>query len=244
MIKGSWFILKWQILLILIFLLFLSNSALAKSLPTPLFKKRYPGHWFVGLSGSIWGGIDTGNTNPNKVNVQGQIYNLSVSQATVLKVFGGYFFQVSPQFFWGPELAILSPSKNKNEYSANNTTYLSYTSNSVGLLLNAKYYIKPMWYLGLDVGIAYVRQTVKTGFLVKNAQGSYRKSAIKPEVELSTGLQIDKNVAFHLSYEYRLGNKPDPFAHFDSNQGFIITEQDKQIAPFNAVMIGVTFDFV
>lgn len=244
MTKGRGFILKWQILLILISLLFLANLSLAKSLPKPLFKKEYSGYWFVGLGGSIWGGVDTGATNPNKVTVQGQTYNLSVSQATVLKIFGGYLFQASPRFFWGPELSILSPSKNKNEYSANNTTYLSYSSNSVGFLLDTKYYIKPMWYVGLDVGVAYVRQTVKTGYLIKTDQGNYRKSALKPEVEFSTGLQVDQNVAFHLSYEYRLGDKPDPFAHFDESKGFIITEQDKQIAPFNAVMIGVTFDFL
>ena len=231
-------------ILLTLTLLFFSNVILAKSLPQPTFKKRYPGHWFVGLGGSIWGGIDTGKTNPNNVQFQGTNYNLAVSQATVLKIFAGYLFQTSPKFFWGPELSLLSPSKNKNEYSANNATYLSYSSNSVGLLMDAKYYVKPMWYLELDGGLAYVRQTVKTGYLVTKDQGSYSKSAVKPEIEVSTGLQIDQNVAFHLSYEYRTGNKPDPFAHYDSSRGFVITDQDKQIAPFNAIMIGVTFDFV
>ena len=244
MIK-KYYLVVIQSMLLVILLCFFFNVILAKSLPSPTFKKQYSGHWFVGLGGTLWGGIDTGETNPNQVKDQhGTLYKLSVNQAAVLKFFGGYLFKYSPKFFWGPELNIFSPFKNKNEYSGNNTTYLSYSSNSVVLLLDTKYYLKPMWYFEFGAGVAYVRQTVKTGYLVQQNQGGYVKSALKPEVKLGMGLQIDRNVAFHLSYEYRTGNKPDPFAHYDSTKGFVIDDKDKQIAPFNAIMIGVTFDFV
>ena len=200
------------------------------------FKKHYPSHWFLGLGGSVWGGIDTGKTKPQQVDGLSPDFN----QASVLKVFGGYLFHLSPRFFWGPELSIISPSKNKNEYSAGGSSYLSYSSNSVGLLLDTKYYLKPRWYVELDVGMAYVQQTVKTGQLVTANQGSYHKSAVKPEIELATGFQVDQNIAFALSYEYRAGKKPDPFVNLNK---FVITDKDKQVAPFSALMIAVTLDF-
>lgn len=178
-----------------------------------------PGAYMNGSLGI--GGMDTDKTS---------IYNSNLRSGIAYRAGLGYLWG-EDQYHYGLELGYTGYPSNQYTSSLVNIKYTGYYVDLLGV---GKYNFtssdEGFFVLG-KAGLAFVSQrTHATGIPYNKTQ-----TALKPEVALGAGYNVNKNVAVDMTFAHVFGGQANPAATTDSAA--------TRVSAVNTLMAGITYSF-